>query len=250
MQIETKTILCRELKDYTNSKRTTPFSVIKYTLNYESDIDDKNFIDKIILEGQNLANAVHGGAANNAAYIRPLARRLANGVAGVLAEHLWKKFINTDNDKIVVDFTFYTSAANQIDLITNNKKKKIEVRSSFPRNGIQFAVCHANYQFDVIGPYNNDYKIGEIEKDFYTRTLYHLQSCDHFMPNLKKDGFEVFLTGGATWEMMFDNKISLVKDFIPEDEMLNRSSKFRVVPFSNALDSIEIKKIIIQSDNE
>lgn len=250
MQIETKTISCRELRDYTNSKRITPFSVIKYTLNYQSDIEDKNFIDQIILEGQNLANAVHGGAANNATYIRPLGRRLANGVAGVLAEHLWKKFINNDSDKIVVDFTLYAGAANQIDLITDKKKKKIEVRSSFPRNGIQFAVCHASYQFDIIGPYNNDYKIGEIEKDFYTRTLYHLQSYNDFMPNLIQDGFEVFLTGGATWEMMFDNRISLIKDFIPEDEMLNRSSEFRVVPFSNALDSIEIKNLIIQSDNE
>jgi hypothetical protein len=250
MKIETKTISCRELKDYPNSNRLTPFSVIKYTLNYESDPYDKNLIDQIILEGSNLANAVNGGAANNAAQIRPIGRRIANGVAGVLAEHLWKKYINAENEINVVDFTLYDVAANQIDLITTKKKKKIEVRSSFPRNGIQFAVCHSTYQFDIIGPYNNDYKPGEIEKDFYTRTLYHLQSYNDFMPKLILDGFEVFLTGGATWNMMIDDTISKVKDFVPEDEMLNRSSHFRVVPFSKALDSLEIKNLIIKSDNE
>lgn len=250
MQIETKTISCRELRHYANSNRLTPFNVIKYTLNYQSSIEDRTFIDRIILEGTNLANSVHGGAANNAQYIRPLNRRIANGVAGVLAEHLWKNFINAENADKIVDFTLYDGAANQIDLITTKKKNKIEVRSSFPRNGIQFAVCHSTYQFDIIGPYNNDYKPGEIEKEFYTRTLYHLQSYKDFMPKLILDGFEVFLTGGATWDMMIDDNISILKDFVPEDEMLNRSSEYRVVPFSNALDSVEIKKIIISSDNE
>ena len=30
----------------------------------------------------------------------------------------------------------------------------------------------SKYQFDVIGPYVNDYKPGEINKDFFVRTLY------------------------------------------------------------------------------
>ncbi len=67
--------------------------------------------------------------------------------------------------------TKFKEAKNQIDILLPDTNKKVEVRSSFPRNGLKFALCHPRYQFDVISSYVNDYKPSEIQKDFYVRTL-------------------------------------------------------------------------------
>ena len=57
-----------------------------------------------------------------------------------------------------------------IRIISNGKK--IEVRSSFPRNGCEFALCNPKYQFDILGPYHNAYKPAEVSKDYFLRTFF------------------------------------------------------------------------------
>jgi len=129
-----------------------------------------------------------------------------------------------------------------------NQNKTIEVRSSFPRASIPFVLCHSKYQFDVIGPYKNNYKPDEIQKDFYVRTLFRMDSPLDLLTKIKQDDFVVNLTGGATWSMMVNNSIAKEKNFIPDDEFIAErteiASTYRVVPFSNSLDTLEILNLI------
>lgn len=140
-----------------------------------------------------------------------------------------------------------TDFFNQIDLRITSNLKTVEIRSSFPRNGIEFAICHATYEFDIIGPYNNTYKPGEIQKDFYIRTLFPFDSA-LIIEKIQQNNFGVYLTGGATWAMMSDDNIAIVKDFIPDGEInpdrLSSKSSYRVVPFSRSLDTLQISKLI------
>ena len=125
--------------------------------------------------------------------------------------------------------------------------KKIEVRSSFPRNGIEFAICHPSYEFDVIGPYSNNYKPGEIQKDYYVRTLFHLYNPTDIISMISADSFKVYLTGGATWDMMIDTDYSKNKTLLPDFGLgVIQKASYRVVPFSKSKDTREIKRVIIE----
>lgn len=249
MTITEEVINCRELLDYRRSTRITPFTVVCFTFNYVSDERDRRRLDTILAEGIRLADLVNPAAANASEQARSRSRIVNNATAGVLAELCWKLFINRRAGREVVSNTAYTSASNQIDLIINGNNKRIEVRSSFPRNGINFAICHQIYQFDILGPYSNSVKPGEIQKDFYVRILYHIPRNNTFLDLLKLDNFKAYLTGGATWTMMTNNSISKNKNLQPEDEISDNSSSsiYRVVPFSNALHTIEIYNLIIAS---
>lgn len=135
----------------------------------------------------------------------------------------------------------------QIDLKVISNNKKIEVRSSFPRNGIEFAICHPSYEFDVIGPYSNNYKPGEIQKDYYVRTLFHLYNPTDIISMISADSFKVYLTGGATWDMMIDNDYSKNKTLLPDFGLgVIQKASYRVVPFSKSKDTREIKRVIIE----
>jgi hypothetical protein len=246
MVFKEKTINCNELEGYKNSNRIKPFNLTYTTFNYQSSLKDKEFIDKIIVKGEELAKKVNPGAANNSNKSRKKERLINNASAGLLAEYCWKQYINKKANSNIVDYTEFTDAATQIDLYTIANNKLIEVRSSFPRNGIQFSICHATYEFDILGPYSNTVKPGEIQKDFYVRTLFHITAGKSFLELIKEDRFNVFLTGGATWNMMNDSTISKNKDLVPEDSFLpdEEKSTFRVVPFSKSLDTVEIFNLI------
>lgn len=218
-------------------------------------------IDSVLENAKRLAEQVNPGAANDAGKRRDYERILNNCLAGLLSEQLWKAFLN--RTKPTVSETDFDSAKTQIDLRVEANGKKIEVRSSFPRNGIEFALCSSTHEFDVIGMYTNGYKPDEVQKDFYVRALYHLKKIgeqtvpsgktvavvEKLLDKAKQDGFEAWLTGGATWGMMTDDEVAINKDFIPEDELnmirLGAATSYRVVPFSRALDSVEIENLVL-----
>ncbi|NWJ52071.1 MAG: hypothetical protein HXX14_14535 [Bacteroidetes bacterium] len=231
MKFEERIINCRGI--YPDTNRTLPFRVGVYTFNYETVEQDKSLIDQIIADATTLANKVNPGAANNAYLQRSYDRILNNCIAGVLSEYLWRKYLNSVNEKVCE--TECTDVSAQIDLQIISNKKKIEVRSSFPRNGIDFAICSPRYEFDIIGMYSNGYKPGEIQKN-----------NEKFIDKIKKNGFEAFLTGGGTWNMMIDNKISIEKSFVPDDEIDLQMEKtsYRVIPFSRALDTRQIYDLV------
>jgi len=243
MKIFSENINCKEFDKF--SKRQKSFTVVKYSFSYLSDKDDEILIDEIIQKGEILAQKVNKGAASNSTYVRSLKTVKNNAIAGLLAEYIWKHYLNSND--IQVSETEFNDASNQIDLLIVDKDKTIEVRSSFPRNGIKFAVCHNRYEFDIIGPYSNNYKPNEIQKDFYVRVLYPFQSF-LLIEKIKQNNFDVYLVGGATWEMICNNNIAIIKSFIPEDELnverLSTKSNYRVVPYHNALDTIEIMELM------
>jgi len=182
------------LKYDAKSRRKEKFEVAKYVFNYQSDVSDARLIDGIIRNGEALAEKVNPGAANFGTVQRDKSRIQSNSIAGLLAEYIWIDFIR--HHQIECQATIFDEAKKQIDIELTDTRKTIEVRSSFPRKGLKFALCHPIHQFDVIGPYINDYKPGEIKKDFYVRTLFPFQS-NQLMDRIKQDGFEVYLTGKA-----------------------------------------------------
>ncbi|MDA9716846.1 hypothetical protein N9V10_03960 [Candidatus Marinimicrobia bacterium] len=241
MKFSSKKIDC--LKYSESSMRKHPFTVIEYIFNYQ-DEEDKTFLDNCIDDAKELSNAVNPKSANLSTYSRSSTQVFMNSIAGILAEKLWIHFLNKVN--IIAESTIYDDPNNQIDIKIVKTNKTMEIRSSFPFKGLEFALCHPKYQFDVIGPYVNEYKPNEIKKDFYGRVLYPF-SVDLFYKKLKSNNLEVYLTGGATWTMMGDREISIKKDFVPQDiyslELINKKSEYLVIPFSKSLD---MKDIIIE----
>lgn len=255
-------INCRQHDSRT--QREKPFRVVRCEFNYKTNATDTHLLNSILEKGKELAALVNPRAANYAITPRSYDKILNSCVAGLLSEWLWKKLLNRRGE-IVAETEFHHSKT-QIDLQVLSSRQKIEVRSSFPRNGISFAICSHSHEFDVIGPYANHYKPEEIQKDYYVRTLFHLAKVgeqkdikgrtwpivERLIDKLQQDGFEAYLTGGATWQMMNDDSISKNKDFIPEDEIslqrLGVASQYRVVPFHKALDTIEVCDIIRENN--
>lgn len=247
MKLFEQEINCRQLESYKYSNRIKPFKVAVFQFDYVSNDKDKALLDKIFHKGSILAEKVNPAAANNASMKRNRTRLENNASAGLLAEYCWKKYINLKAKKNIVDYTEFTDASVQIDLVVLENNKLIEVRSSFPRNGIEFAICSMTYEFDILGPYSNSVKPGEIQKDFYIRTLFHIPAGKTFLHVAKGNGFKVYLTGGATWDMMIDDQVSKNKDLLPDDfvsQVQEEKSLYRVVPFSKSIDTVGIFDLI------
>lgn len=242
MQYRSHKLECKGV--FPKTCRIAPFTYVTYEFDYTLN-EDKGIIDLLLIEANRLAEQVFPGAANDSLMERSKNRILANCIAGVFSEFCWKHFLNFKSE--AVRSTPFTSASNQIDLEVIQNGKKIEVRSSFPRNGLEFAICHPTKEFDILGPYSNSYKPGEVTKDFFVRTLFVMQNPTDIIQAVKSNHFTLYLTGGATHDMMFDDKYSKEKDFIPEDNFTTQqASVYRVVPFHNALDCAQIYHLIRQ----
>ena len=236
------------IKEFTGKDLHENHIVFK-TVCYQFDPQkDKKILDTIEKRGYDLAGKVNPAAANHGDINRLPNQIKRNCVAGVLAEYCWKHFINERAKREIVLETEYTGSSTQIDLITKHTNKKIEVRSSFPRNGIDFALFNRKYQFDILGPYSNTVKPAEIQKDYYIRTLYPFESKDFFFRF--NASIEVYLTGGATWKMMISPNFSKTKDLVPEDDIIEhtRKSLYRVVPLSLVFDTVTIADRIIMEN--
>lgn len=227
--------------------KDTKFRLMNYKFTSEK---DKKILDEINKRGYELASKVNPAAANYGDMKRPPDRIIKNCVAGVLAEYCWKIYLNGQAQQEIVVETEYSEASKQIDLLIKGTERKIEVRSSFPRNGIEFAVFDPRYQFDILGPYSNTVKPGEIQKDYYVRVLYPFDTRNFFQHF--NSSIDVYLCGGASWYMMNDNRYSKNKDLVPEDEFLakDQRSTYRVVPLSLAYDTIDISKEIFQDSQK
>lgn len=232
-------------KNYPNSLREKPFYVVCFSLDYLSNKSDQDLIDNLYQSAQSLARKVNPKRANNSAHYRSDKKILSNCLAGVLSEYFWKAYINENVE--VVQSTELVDIAAQIDLEVINNSKKIEVRSSFPRKGVEFAICNEYHQFRIVGPYSNLYKSGEVQKDYYVSALFPMQNPEQILEKVKQGRFTIYLTGGATWDMMWDSKTSQKVSLVPEDSFGSypHESVYQVVPFSHALDAKEIKEIII-----
>ncbi len=231
---------------YPATNRVKGFRYIQVDLNPKTNSNDKDLVERLIHQAQNLADQVHRGAANDASFLRTGERLLRNVLAGLLSERAWCLAMNALTKNQSLQPTEFTYSQEQIDLITQDGKT-IEVRSSFPRKGLAFAICNPSYEFDVIGPYINEYKPKEISKSIYVRTLFPFDESD-LIERVTNTNIQLFLTGGATQEMFNKPNLFTQKSLAAmEDVILNQSgptSNYKVIPFSKALDTLEIAEIL------
>lgn len=242
-------LLTREIKcvdHYLKTKRTAPFRVAEIQLNCGSEIADRNLVSSLLEKSEALVKQINRGAANDSLFLRSRERLLRNLLAGLLSEVAWKFAINYLTSSETLRSTEYEGSENQIDLISDTGLT-IEVRSSFPRNGINFALCHPNYEFDVLGPYSNSYKPGETQKDFYVRTLFPFNESE-LLQRMSGGVLSIHLTGGATKQMFQNSDLFITKSLTPTEwtikETSGRETSYRVIPFSRALDTFEIAKLL------
>lgn len=231
---------------YRNTNRVSRFRYIQVEVLPVSNLHDENLLKGMLTQAETLASQVTKNSANDATFVRSQERIIRNALAGLLSESAWRLAVNGLMKKETLSPTNFTHTYEQIDLVTDDNKT-IEVRSSFPRKGLAFALCNPAYEFDVIGPYVNDYKSGEISKDFYVRTLFPFEESE-LLERIRAKGIQMFLTGGATHEMFSDSSLFIEKSMTSmEYVLLNQigpASKYKVIPFSKALDTFEIVEIL------
>lgn len=186
-----------------------------------------------------LAKAVNPRAANASVNQRDTERLIIDGLGGVLAEHGWYYYIRQVFGP-VVEFTDFTEAHNQIDLLLNNGKS-IEVRSSFPRNGAKFAVCSERFNFKNICKYDNIYKPSETDKDFFSAVLFETPKDQM----LEVDKVVFYLVGGSTKAMMMDKNIAIVDNLIAEGDTTSQRTNYLVIKLKDALDITGFEQYMI-----
>ena len=228
------------------------FGCVEFMFNYVG--SDKQVLDKINKEAEQLASSVNTTAARDASIARTPSNVLSNCIAGIISEYCWRYWLNKEANRLGIKIsamsTVFQSQNNQIDIsvvYSDQSSKTAEVRSSFPYTGIENAVCHV---FDIIGWYVNPVKISEIKKDYYLRVLYPFNVKD-FFDQLKGDNLSVYLAGGATRRLLEKSPHAKDKHFIPYDDIdarySSQSGLYRVIePIANAYDTDEITDQILR----
>jgi hypothetical protein len=224
LKMEEQLVNCQNPRDFNNISRT--YKVIKCTFD-NLDEDAKAELHKKALE---LAQQVHPGRANDSVNDRTKETLIRDAIGGMLAELGWLQYINSTYGEIA-NLTDFISASGQID-IQLNKGEKIEVRSSFPRNGLRFAICHDRHNFKNIGRYDNLYKPSEVPKDFFASVLFETYKLNLLISN----EIVFYLIGGSTKEMMKDDSIAYNDSLVADDDIAQVETQYRLIKLKNALD--------------
>lgn len=225
------------------------FETYKYDLDY---VHDKKLIDHLIKKSIELQNKLNPVLARDSSRNRTRIIRRTNAFAGLLSEFLWRNYITLiakkNNLNINISYGDFSSKdfdQTDLEIVSNSKKIKIEVRSSFPYKGVDMAILK---NFDVIGWYENSVKIKEIRKDFYLRALFPYK-VENFTALIKKS-FSVYLAGGASEYLLQNSDNSKYKKFIPyyERKPLNKPTRYRVIePIYNGFDTYQVTKDILDT---
>lgn len=171
-----KLILCPKNND--EIKRT--YTIAEFKFSDFNKIDQKNIIESANELFYNVNNkAANTGKQRNSKTIEN------DAYSGMLAEFATLSYLQSCSNVTHAARPQARNLQNQIDITINcssssgSKSKSIEVRSSFARNGIQFALFKLNKltkkpYFDIIGPYyQSNYKVSyEPLKDIYFRVLF------------------------------------------------------------------------------
>ena len=140
---------------YQATKRISRFRYIQVDLVPAIKPEDQYLLVDMLGQAEELARQVTKKSANDASNTRSQERLIRNALAGLISECAWRLAINGLTKKETLQSTKFDHSYDQIDLVSADNKT-IEVRSSFPRKGLAFALCNPTYEFDVIGPYIND----------------------------------------------------------------------------------------------
>lgn len=225
------------------------FKCISFEFNYKEDIEK---INKFTQDGEELAKQVNPALARNAAMTRKYETIEGNCIAGLIAEYCWIFWLESEarrlGIKINVKPTLFQTTSNQIDILIeypDGSKRTVEVRSSFPYRGLNPAICR---NFDILGWYVNIVKTKEIKKDYYVRAVLPFKNTE-FRGKLG-GSFSLFLTGGATRNLLETSPHARDKELIPYDDIHAQSSEtnatYRVIePIINGYDVEKITECII-----
>lgn len=206
------------------------------------DKTDKLFIDQILEEANIFASKVNPHGANSST-IRHEKTKHIDAVTGILSERISEKVLNAIIKKPYFSLIPSLSSYDQIDMATTDGKTA-EIRSSCIRNGIEFALfCknkNTNIQYiDVLGPYVNNYKSHENERDLYVRVIFPYNKSDVLSLLQNLTSFTFYLTGGATKQMMNDTNYFIIKHLTPENSDVQFESDYKVIPLGKSYDILE-----------
>lgn len=206
------------------------------------------WMQDIIAKAEIIEDRLNAGQANSSEERDKKTIKIDN-LSGLIAEHACDVILRRYLGKEKVEKPSSETSKNQIDIILADGKRTIEVRSSCVKNGIDFALFAKpkdrtdEQYFDVIGPYSNGYKPGEIEKDLYMRVLYCCEKKD-FLKLLEQPVLALYITGGATKEMMQNETIYQIKHLVPAGGEVEIESDYRVIPLGKSLDIADFIKTI------
>jgi len=274
MQI--KYINCQKCQSVEKEVNSLEFRIQKINLKYRN-----SAVYALVKTVKEKIEDINFNPADSSGNIREKKEAFLKALLGVLVEEICYKILakHNKNDRIKILKDVSKSSINQIDLKiiknwekdnkTFTKEFTIEVRSSFPFKKIEPIVCN---EFDILGPYLNNVKLGENIRDYYLRFLFSLEYQEHNFCrygengskidynkttiktllndyfdddfNLKKD-LTVYFVGGATKEMMMDNSISYIGDMRSETFNKNKTGLYKKIKIKNALDSISILRLIL-----
>lgn len=194
-------------------------------------------------KAEKIESKLNAGQANSSEERDDKTIKIDN-LSGLIAEYACDAILRRYLGKAKVEKPSSETSKNQIDIVLADGKKTIEVRSSCVKNGIDFALfakpkheAKGQY-FDVIGPYSNGYKPGEIEKDLYMRVLYCCEK-KNFLKLLEQPTLRLYITGGATREMMNNKSIYQIKHLVPSGGEVEIESDYRVIPLGKSLDIVD-----------
>lgn len=234
MPFQYEVISCQNPKDVKNITRD--YLVVKAIFN-----NTPNNLLQFKEKAWNLAQQVNPHKANDSTNVREKERLILDSMGGVLSEAAWYYYINKVFGSGTVHFTEFNDITAQIDLKLSNGKT-MEIRSSFPRNGVKFAICNERYNFKNICKYSNLYKPSEIDKDFFGCVLFQTAK-----DNIVKDKSEIilYLIGGSTKAMMMNDEIAFVTNLVAEDDITQTETKYRVIRLKDALDMAGFNQYMI-----
>lgn len=212
------------------------YKIVKVT--FQNTAKNKQWL---IDKATEFASKVNPHAANHSEVTRNNDRLILDAMGGILAEYGWLVYINRIFGDATVSFTEFNSSNSQIDLLLNNGKT-IEVRSSFVRNGIKFGICNERYNFKNICKYENLYKPGEIDKDFFACVLFETQK----QAIINASEIIFYLVGGSTRAMMMNDNISFVSDLVAEDDYTQTKTRYKVIKLKDAMDINDFENYLIQ----
>lgn len=213
---------------------------------------NSTFLKRILSYAEKIEKKLNKGQANSSEERNETTVKIDN-LAGLIAEMACKRFLEWRYGKDMIIGQLNDNSKNQIDIMLSNSKT-IEVRSSCVKKGIDFALFAKDNKspnsqyFDVIGPYTNNYKHGEILKDYYMRVLYE-GNKENFLKQLQKSEISLFITGGATKAMMEDKNFYQIKHLIPVDGQVQAESEYRAIPLSMSLDAKDFFSVL-EKDND
>lgn len=213
---------------------------------------DEKIINELIEKANILADKVNPTLARDSGYTRTSKVKLKDCIGGVFAEYCWRMWLNSyfkDNKiRAKAKETTLQDTRNQIDIeviYNSSDKKTIEVRSSFAYLGVYGAVCR---NFKILGPYRNLIKQIEYTKDFHVMAVYSFHK-DNLFNELKSEVFKVYLTGGATKNLLQTSPYASDEVLTPYDDISASVSKaiYRVIkPIVNGFDTIKISEEIAE----